>query len=102
MHTDLSQHLHTEECNKLISLLKTCHKEVRISKSEVLTYINAFCNILNNNERLFQHSFGRFLGYCNDADREVVKCLRREVRSLHTAEYIRNTDSMLTKDVFMN
>jgi COX assembly protein 2 len=89
MHSDLSPHLHTEECNKFISLLKDCHKEVRISKLKDLTCLNIFVVLLYWIANIFfQHSFGRFLGHCNDADREVVKCLRKEVRSIHTTEFL--------------
>ncbi|XP_055902296.1 COX assembly mitochondrial protein 2 homolog [Eupeodes corollae] len=51
MHTDLSSHLHTPECNKIINDLKDCHAENKL---------------------------GRFLGYCNELDSLLVKCLKQE------------------------
>ncbi|XP_035782767.1 COX assembly mitochondrial protein 2 homolog [Anopheles albimanus] len=51
MHTDLSPHLHSLECNKIIEALKNCHSE---------------------------NKFGKFLGLCNDLDRQMIVCLRNE------------------------
>ncbi|XP_055525792.1 COX assembly mitochondrial protein 2 homolog [Wyeomyia smithii] len=51
MHTDLSAHLHTPECNELINLLKQCHTENKLAK---------------------------FVGVCNAADQKVLNCLKKE------------------------
>lgn len=51
MHSDLSPHLHTPECNRLIDLLKKCYAE---------------------------NKFGKFVGVCSDFDQQMVNCLREE------------------------
>ncbi|CAG7717007.1 unnamed protein product [Allacma fusca] len=51
MHTDLSKHLHTPECNAIIEALQKCHAE---------------------------HQFKKFLGFCNDINDSMLKCLKEE------------------------
>lgn len=51
MHTDLSQHLHSDKCNELIRLLQKCHDD---------------------------HPFKKFFGYCNHEDAVMLRCLKEE------------------------
>eukprot|EP00069_Balaena_mysticetus_P018201 bmy_11090T0 len=72
MHPDLSPHLHTEECNVLINLLKECHKNVRVQKNDHKAKMKpSFFHV-------FDHSILKFFGHCNDLDREMRKCLKNE------------------------
>ncbi|GFN93035.1 cox assembly mitochondrial protein 2 [Plakobranchus ocellatus] len=58
MHSDLSPHLHSDECNALIAALKKCHAD---------------------------NPFKRFLGVCTEADRQMTNCLKRERESKRRA-----------------
>ncbi|KAK7115151.1 hypothetical protein V1264_001080 [Littorina saxatilis] len=51
MHPDLAAHLHSPECNALIDALKRCHEE---------------------------HSVRMYMGFCNDMERAMTKCLKQE------------------------
>ena len=85
MHPDLSPHLHTDECNELITRLKQCHTEVRHSlKCHIAVCF--MCTDRQNNINLVysshtQHNVMKFFGTCNDVDRAMRQCLKKEVRT---------------------
>lgn len=114
MHTDLSPHLHTDECNVLIKKLNDCHDNVSIIitlrnkkqnydetiKTKTIFFVmhrdypernyytkhnlnTPLVSILTYVLRIllfiyFQHMFLKFVGYCNDFDHDMRKCLKGE------------------------
>uniref|UniRef100_A0A1B0FPD7 COX assembly mitochondrial protein n=1 Tax=Glossina morsitans morsitans TaxID=37546 RepID=A0A1B0FPD7_GLOMM len=58
MNTDLSPHLHTQDCNQLIDELKKCHEE---------------------------NKFAKFIGACNGFNSSVAKCLKQEHKARSAA-----------------
>ncbi|CAB3359965.1 Hypothetical predicted protein [Cloeon dipterum] len=51
MHPDLSPHLHTDECNKVITELHNCYEE---------------------------HKVGKFFGQCSSLYKQMTVCLKNE------------------------
>ncbi|OBS74718.1 hypothetical protein A6R68_14739 [Neotoma lepida] len=91
MHPDLSPHLHTEECNVLINLLKECHKNVRIQKSDRNAQVKlSWLSVPREDAEPAEvtgecmHSILKFFGHCNDLDREMRKCLKSEYTEKRT------------------
>eukprot|EP00088_Acartia_fossae_P030532 TRINITY_DN31517_c0_g1_i1.p1 TRINITY_DN31517_c0_g1~~TRINITY_DN31517_c0_g1_i1.p1 ORF type:complete len:101 (+),score=22.22 TRINITY_DN31517_c0_g1_i1:63-365(+) len=52
MHVPLDEHLHTDECNKIIKELQRCHDQMSL--------------------------FRQFFGACNQLDFEMRKCTKKE------------------------
>lgn len=65
MHTDLSSHLHTDECNVLIANLLKCHDD---------------------------HPFKKFMGHCNNDDVLMRRCLKNERLTRATANRIKSDE----------
>ncbi|CAK6954945.1 COX assembly mitochondrial protein 2 homolog isoform X2 [Scomber scombrus] len=82
MHPDLSPHLHTDECNELITHLRQCHTEVRrslkchIAVCFMCTDRQYSINLVYSSHT--QHNVMRFFGTCNDMDRAMRQCLKKE------------------------
>ena len=57
MHPNLADHLHSEECRKVIRELQKCHAE---------------------------HPYRKFLGACNDLKRALNACLQKEYQERQT------------------
>lgn len=57
MHPNLADHLHGEECRKIIEQLQRCHAE---------------------------HPYRKFFGACNDLKRALNRCLHEEYKKRQT------------------
>ncbi|XP_022665161.1 COX assembly mitochondrial protein 2 homolog [Varroa destructor] len=61
MHVNLSSHLHTDECNKLINKLFKCYEA---------------------------YKYGKFFGFCNGEYDDMRMCLRGERKSRQRENYL--------------
>ncbi|XP_063548908.1 COX assembly mitochondrial protein 2 homolog [Cydia strobilella] len=77
MHTDLSPHLHTDECNVLIKKLMDCHSEVDKEFIVISRFLVTEKCVPCFTCYIF-HPFLKFTGYCNDYDSDMRKCLKQE------------------------
>lgn len=76
MHPDLSPHLHTDECNKLIQELFACRKDVnKIVKLGSSSHLECLHNFI----RFFsQNVFLKFFGKCNTPYDRMLACMKQE------------------------
>lgn len=70
MHPNLADHLHGEECRKVIEQLQKCHAD---------------------------HPYRKFFGACNDLKRALNRCLHKEYKERQSANLER---SRKTKEAY--
>lgn len=106
MHPDLSPHLHTDECNKLVQELFACRKDVSIKKSGLRCF-RVFCLYNFNRNSLFallfatQNLFLKFFGKCNTPYDRMLACMKQErlARRAKNAENARKKQELVRERV---
>lgn len=73
MHGDLSPNLHTPECNLLIKEFHQCHEEVNLLHSFFIVEVTTL--------DFLQNPVAKFFGTCNQIDKLLIRCLKKERQS---------------------